>query len=102
MVIDSLVCNLVEFGFLSSKLSVSFTAMMKHLELQAGGEKPPTRDLPAEKGFSNANLQPAEVKVHPAGAGGGENASIFFVGTATTILLANSPQSLSGMAREVN
>lgn len=76
--------------------------MMKHLELQAGGEKPPTRDLPAEKGFSNANLQPAEVKVHPAGAGGGENASIFFVGTATTILLANSPQSLSGMAREVN
>lgn len=58
---------------------------MKHLQIQPGGEKPPTRDLPAEKGFSNANLQPAEVKVYPPGSGG-ENASIFFVGTATTIL----------------
>jgi hypothetical protein len=58
---------------------------MKHLEILAGGEKPPTRDLPSGKSFSNANLQPAEVKVHPSGSGG-ENASIFFVGTATTIL----------------
>jgi len=59
---------------------------MKHLEIQAGAGKPPTRDLPREKGFSNANLQPAEFKVHPSGSGG-ENASLFFVGTATTILL---------------
>ncbi|KAF7510714.1 hypothetical protein GJ744_006080 [Endocarpon pusillum] len=57
---------------------------MKHLEIKPG-EKPPTRDFPSEKGFSNANLQPAEVKVHPSGSGD-ENASIFFVGTATTIL----------------
>lgn len=60
---------------------------MKHLEIHPGGEKLPTRNLPTEKGFSNANLQPAEVKVHPSGSGD-ENASIFFVGNATTILLA--------------
>lgn len=59
---------------------------MKHLEIHPG-ERPPTRDFPAEKGFSNANLQPAEVKLHPSGPGD-ENASIFFVGTATTILSA--------------
>jgi hypothetical protein len=58
---------------------------MKHLQIESGAENPPTRDLPAEKGFPNANLQPAQVRVHPSGSGG-ENASIFFVGTATVIL----------------
>jgi hypothetical protein len=58
---------------------------MKYLQIESGAENPPTRDFPAEKGFSNANLQPAQVRVHPSGSGG-ENAIIFFVGTATTIL----------------
>jgi hypothetical protein len=58
---------------------------MKHLQIHAGSQKPPTRDLPAQKDFSKASIQPQEIKVHPSGSGG-ENASIFFVGTATTIL----------------
>lgn len=60
---------------------------MKQLEVQSCREEPPTRDFPAEKGFSNANLQLAESKFHPSRSGD-ENASILFVGTATTILLA--------------
>lgn len=68
---------------------------MKHLEIQAGRQQTPTRDSHAEKGFSNANLQPAKVKVHPSNSGG-ENASIFFVGTATTILLAISVPLMLG------
>jgi hypothetical protein len=59
---------------------------MHHLEIQPGG-KPTTRDLPTGKEFSDANLQAAKVNLHPTSSGD-ENASIFFVGTATTILLA--------------
>jgi hypothetical protein len=61
---------------------------MKRLEIQSGSEKPPTRDFPTGKKFTNDDVQPEEVKVHPTGAGN-ENAKIFFVGTATTILLAS-------------
>jgi hypothetical protein len=60
---------------------------IKQPEVQSGREEPPTGDFPAEKGFSNANLQPAESKFHPSRPGD-EIASIFSVGTATIILLA--------------
>jgi hypothetical protein len=46
----------------------------------------PTRDLPSGRSLP-ANLPDAkEVKVHPRGTDGTGNASLYFVGTATTIL----------------
>lgn len=59
---------------------------MKHLTLDPSNPKPPTRDHP--DGHSHPSSLPAakETKVHPTSSSGDENASIFFVGTATTIL----------------
>jgi len=59
---------------------------MKHLSLDPNNVLPPTRDAPATGENTPLALPRAkEVKVHPARSGG-ENASIYFVGTATTIL----------------
>jgi hypothetical protein len=58
---------------------------MKHLIIDPQNSKAPTRDLPAGHTHAHALPQAKETKVHPT-ASGGENASLFFVGTATTIL----------------
>jgi len=55
---------------------------MKSLTIDPTSAKSPNRDEPR---FSSSLPTPKEIKVHPT-ASGGENASIFFVGTATTIL----------------
>ncbi|KAL2009679.1 hypothetical protein VTN00DRAFT_5486 [Thermoascus crustaceus] len=58
---------------------------MQHLTLDPQTVQPPTRDLPSTKSLP-ADLPPAkQVKLHPERSGG-ENASLYFVGTATTIL----------------
>jgi len=58
-------------------------ASLKHLVLDPTVDQPPTRDNHAQ----HASALPAakETKIHPTNPGS-ENASIFFVGTATTIL----------------
>ncbi|KAI9781591.1 MAG: hypothetical protein M1835_004271 [Candelina submexicana] len=58
---------------------------MKHLKIDPSHTQPPTRDLPSGKQLPEALPDAKETKVHPR-VPGGENASIFFVGTATTIL----------------
>ncbi|KAJ5814588.1 hypothetical protein N7474_006365 [Penicillium riverlandense] len=51
---------------------------------------PPTRDFPSSADVP-AELPPAkEIKLHPS-ASGEENASLFFVGTATTIMFVRNP-----------
>jgi L-ascorbate metabolism protein UlaG (beta-lactamase superfamily) len=61
---------------------MSSQAPTKKLTIQPSISKPPTRD----NGSFPSTLPPAkETKVHPNVAGN-ENASLFFVGTATTIL----------------
>lgn len=58
---------------------------MKHLTINPLSTEHPTRDhdraLPLASSLPDANA----TKLHPTNAGG-ENASLFFVGTATTIL----------------
>ncbi|KAI9724489.1 MAG: hypothetical protein M1812_000557 [Candelaria pacifica] len=58
---------------------------MKHLKIDPKHAQPPTRDHPPGKQLPEFLPNAKETKVHPRGPGG-ENASIFFVGTATTIL----------------
>jgi len=62
---------------------------MKHLTINPLEAEHPTRDhdhaLPLASTLPDAN----STKLHPTNTGG-ENASLFFVGTATTILYASS------------
>jgi hypothetical protein len=58
---------------------------MKSLSIDLQEELAPTRDFPPGKTLPGHLPLPKEVNVHPSKAGG-ENASLFFVGTATTIL----------------
>lgn len=58
---------------------------MQRLILDPRKTEAPTRDHPHGHLHPESLPQAKETKVHPAGAGG-ENASLFFVGTATTIL----------------
>ncbi|MCJ1450975.1 hypothetical protein MMC28_001309 [Mycoblastus sanguinarius] len=58
---------------------------MKHLTLDPSTSLPPTRDLPTGAKLPETLPDAKETKVHPSNAGG-ENASLLFVGTATTIL----------------
>ena len=58
---------------------------MQHLKIDPGNVKPPTRDFPSSATLPDKLPDAKEVKVHPSNAGG-ENASLYFVGTATTIL----------------
>jgi L-ascorbate metabolism protein UlaG (beta-lactamase superfamily) len=55
---------------------------MKHFVIDISISKPPTRD---NASFPDSLPPAKETKLHPTGPGN-ENASIFFVGTATTIL----------------
>jgi hypothetical protein len=57
---------------------------MQHISIDPRKKHAPTRDM-LDPTFST-QLPPAkEIKVHPSNAGE-ENASLFFVGTATTIM----------------
>lgn len=58
------------------------TDNMKHLSINPSNAEPPTRDHPSPP---DSLPSAKETKLHPTNAGS-ENASIFFVGTATTIL----------------
>ncbi len=53
--------------------------------LDPTNEVHPTRDHPPDKPFKESLPPAKEAKVHPSKAGE-ENARIFFIGTATTIL----------------
>ncbi|KAI9668232.1 MAG: hypothetical protein M1821_001052 [Bathelium mastoideum] len=60
---------------------------MQHLILDPSKTEPPLRDQTNASDYPNILPPAKETKVHPAGArSGDENASIFFIGTATTIL----------------
>lgn len=56
--------------------------MTKNLVLDPSHAEAPTRD---HQSFPSSLPDAKETKVHPTNAGG-ENASLYFVGTATTIL----------------
>ncbi|KAA6407431.1 MAG: hypothetical protein FRX48_08674 [Lasallia pustulata] len=58
---------------------------MKRLLIDPTHPKPPTRDHPHDQELPNTLPAAKEIKVHPTKSGG-EDASIFFVGTATTII----------------
>ncbi|KAL9041038.1 MAG: hypothetical protein Q9214_004253 [Letrouitia sp. 1 TL-2023] len=58
---------------------------MKHLSIDPSQNEPATRDFPQDRALSTSLPDAKETKVHPRNAGK-ENASLFFVGTATTIL----------------
>ena len=59
---------------------------MKSLTIDPSKTEAPTRDHPNGQSHPETLPQAKETKLHPTGSAGGENASIFFVGTATTIL----------------
>ena len=66
---------------------------MKRLLIDPKQAKPPTRDHPQAHEVSNALPSAKEIKVHPSKSGG-EDASIFFVGTATTIMYGHFAELL--------
>ncbi|KAL8710554.1 MAG: hypothetical protein Q9225_007270 [Loekoesia sp. 1 TL-2023] len=60
---------------------------MKHITINPNNEVHATRDHPQGQALASALPEAKETKVHPSNAGGDdENASLLFVGTATTIL----------------
>ncbi|MCJ1384189.1 hypothetical protein MMC17_007305 [Xylographa soralifera] len=58
---------------------------MRHIAVDTSSAQSPLRDHPHGHALPEGLPTPNEVKVHPTNSGG-ENASIYFVGTATTIL----------------
>ncbi|MCJ1473267.1 hypothetical protein MMC13_001918 [Lambiella insularis] len=58
---------------------------MKHITIDTTSTPSPLRDHPHDHAPAEALPHPKEIKVHPTKSGG-EDASIYFVGTATTIL----------------
>ncbi|OCK77241.1 hypothetical protein K432DRAFT_384855 [Lepidopterella palustris CBS 459.81] len=60
---------------------MSATSTMKHLHLDPKADEPPTRDHKLRP----TSLPAKETGFYPAEPGG-ENTSLFFVGTATTVL----------------
>ena len=72
-------------SFKEASWSLWLRSEMKSLTIDPKTEQAPTRDFPSDKTLPKHLPQPKEVNVHPSQAGG-ENASLFFVGTATTIL----------------
>lgn len=57
-----------------------------HLALHPGDNKQPTREGAIDHSHPESLPLAKETKVKPTGAANGENASLYFVGTATTIL----------------
>ena len=68
--------------------SPQFAIMKYNLSIDPNSNIPPTRDLPTDKTVADRLPDAKEVKVHPSrkSGSGNENASLFFVGTATCIL----------------
>lgn len=62
---------------------------MKLLTVDPSASQAPTRDLPSGKELPKSLPEAKETKLHPSNAGE-ENASLLFVGTATTILYVTS------------
>lgn len=62
---------------------MSETAIKHHLTLDPSDLKPPTRD---NASHPESLPEAKQTNIHPKGSSGDENASIYFVGTATTIL----------------
>lgn len=58
---------------------------MQHFSIDPRNVQPPTRDLPSTAKVAPSLPDAKAVKAHPTNAGG-ENGSLYFVGTATTIL----------------
>ncbi|KAJ5174263.1 uncharacterized protein N7482_000140 [Penicillium canariense] len=58
---------------------------MQHIFINPDADRPPTRDLPRAVVMPD-RLPPAKETKHHPSDGGNENASLFFVGTATTIM----------------
>ena len=58
---------------------------MKVININPKASQAPTRDFPKEKSLPDALPEAQETRLHPTNAGG-ENASLLFVGTATTIM----------------
>lgn len=65
---------------------MSSQAFKHHLTLHPGSTKLPVRDTTTDHSHPTSLPVAKETKLKPAGADGGENASLYFVGTATTIL----------------
>ena len=63
----------------------SIQGRMKHLTIDPSAAIPPTRDYPSDAKLPESLPNAKETKLHPSNAGG-ENASLLFIGTATTIL----------------
>jgi len=68
--------------FSSQTTNDSKVNMTKNLVLDPSHAEAPTRD---HQNYPSSLPEAKETKVHPTNAGG-ENASLYFVGTATTIL----------------
>jgi hypothetical protein len=71
---------------------------MQHLLVDTRKSQAPTRDLPHGHAHPQSLPPAKEIKPHPL-APGGENASLFFVGTATTILYVMRSFKLLGSER---
>jgi len=59
---------------------------MPRILINPENHQPATRDLPSKATMPDDLPAPKEVKLHPSDPGD-ENASLYFVGTATTIML---------------
>jgi len=59
---------------------------VQRLKLEPKNVQPPTRDFPTNKALPENLPDAKEIKVHPTSSGA-EDASLYFVGTATVILL---------------
>jgi Beta-lactamase superfamily domain len=71
-------------SWIQNKTNQPKFSSMKRLTLDPSQAKTPTRDAD-QKGLPQTLPKANETKIHPTGPGG-ENTSLFFVGTATTIL----------------
>lgn len=64
---------------------------MQRIFINPEDDRPATRDLPSGASMPDDLPSSKEVKLHPSPSEvGSENASLFFVGTATTIMLVFS------------
>lgn len=63
---------------------------MKHLTIDPHKAEPPTRDLSPETQLPPSVPEAKQTLRHPTRPGDDANASLFFVGTATTILYSQS------------
>ena len=67
---------------------------MKHLTIDPHKAEPPTRDLSPGTQLPTSIPEAKQTLRHPTRPGDDANASLFFVGTATTILYSHSVGSV--------